>query len=180
MVMGVILVTMRTLLTKRQHIFCYQFAQTGNATTAYINAGYSQNEKRSILTRNAHVLMKKPLVQAKILEIQAEIANDLMVDVRTIVQEYARISFSDIKDFYKRDGSLIPFHELPDNLSHAISAVENRVDKNGKVYPSKVKLWPKVQALRSLGDHLGIFISETQSSDALIEAFTNMANKLPE
>jgi len=171
---------MRTQLTKKQSIFCYQYAQLGNATNAYINAGYSQHEKRSVITRNASRLMEKPLIQAKILELQAELANDIMVDARTVVQEYARISFSDIKEFYDKDGQLIPFHKLPTNLSHAIAAVEHKVDKDGKIYPSKVKLWAKPQALRALGDHLGLFVAENNSSDALIEAFTNMANQLPE
>lgn len=73
-------------LNVKQEAFCLHYAQTGNATEAYKQAGYVANTERAIYA-NANRLLKNDKVQARLKELAEEIASDKIASIKEI-QEY--------------------------------------------------------------------------------------------
>lgn len=68
-------------LTEKQEKFVLEFAKCGNATQAYINAGYSyKNEK--VATSLASRLLSKDDVKAKLREIHEETKTNAIADIQ--------------------------------------------------------------------------------------------------
>lgn len=73
-------------LNVKQEAFCLHYAKTGDATAAYIEAGYKAKSKGAIYA-NANRLLKNDKVQARLKELADEIASDKIASIREI-QEY--------------------------------------------------------------------------------------------
>ena len=73
-------------LNVKQEAFCLHYAKTGDATKAYIEAGYKAKSKGAIYA-NANRLLKNDKVQARLKELADEIASDKIASIREI-QEY--------------------------------------------------------------------------------------------
>lgn len=84
--------------------------------------------------------------------IQMELArrtsrNSLTAD--RVLQEVARLAFSNIRDLYDENGELIPAHQLPEDVSAALSSMEIEFRGRGEdSYPvKKFRQYDKVAAL---------------------------------
>lgn len=76
--------------TSRQEKFCLEFAKHGNATEAYLTAYGTDNERTAGV--QASRLLKKPSVQERLKEIQEEIANAKIADVREVQEGLTAIA----------------------------------------------------------------------------------------
>ena len=153
-----------TELTKMQRAFCDAYAAKPNATQAAITAGYSKrsaSQQGSFLCSHPKVIEN---LQARKLEAMArlEVSEDM------VLQEVAAIAFSNIKRFtrWTPDGELevIESDKIPDGLASAIESINERVlvttNKDGSrsytIKNRKVKLYPKLEALKLLAEYLGL------------------------
>ena len=84
------------MLTPRQEKFCLEYASCGNATEAYLRAGY-QKKKTSCQTLASN-LLKKPDIQARLAELATEVKREKIagvVECQEILTAIARNSEAD-------------------------------------------------------------------------------------
>lgn len=67
------------MLTPLRERFCLEYAACGNATEAYIKAGYAN--KKSSATVKASQLLKKPEIQARLQELATELKQTKIADI---------------------------------------------------------------------------------------------------
>jgi hypothetical protein len=74
-----------------------------------------------------------------------------------VLKESARIAFSDIRKVFKEDGSMVPIHEMPEDVAKSIAAVEidelwagTGADRIQIGVTKKIKFWDKNASLRTL------------------------------
>ena len=168
-------------LTPKQERFA-QLMSTGQYTQreAYRRAGYSCNMQDAYIDVEACELAAQPKVARRIKELLDEFKERNMITKQRVMEEYAKLAFSDVTDFldvrtervvvgtYDRDGDEEPISEItqlvlmkdtkqidPDKLA-AISEV--RQTKEGISF----KLHDKKGALDSVAKVLGIFTEKRE------------------
>lgn len=148
-------------LTPNQRLFLAEYLIDRNATRAYKEV-YKNVTDRTAIT-NGNKLLTNTYIQAAIAKSLEKQEKRLEISADKTVLETARLAFSDLRKFFKEDGSLIPIHELDDHAAAAISSVEVVVDKDGQTV-HKIKLWDKNSALEKLGKHFKVFVERKELS----------------
>jgi phage terminase small subunit len=155
-----------TELTAKQKRFCEEYLIDLNATQAAIRAGYSAKTAHAIGQEN----LRKPIIEAFIRECQQKQSERTQITADMVIQELAKIGFSNITDYLKIEereiklkkkgkGEKIKYNDVTvfrtDQVDKGKMAVvsEIRQTKEG----ISIKLHDKVKALEDLGKHLGIF-----------------------
>jgi phage terminase small subunit len=155
-------------LTVKQRRFCEEYLVDLNATQAAIRAGYSPktaNEQGARLLVNVSI-------QKRIQKLMDERAKRTNITQDMVIQELAKIAFSNIGDYLKietcKDGNfeykrLVIFDtdSIPADKKSAIQEIKQ--NSNGGI---SFKLHDKIKALELLGRHLGIFNDKIELSTA--------------
>ena len=151
----------RKELTARQERFAREYVACGCGKASAIAAGYKAHSAESTSSR----MIRNVKVAARIAELQAKVAERLEITSDMIAQEYAKIAFSNIRDYLKfgPDGVKLKDHEEipPDELA-AIEMVSETITENGGSL--KFKLYDKKSALDSLAKHLGMSVDKKEIS----------------
>jgi phage terminase small subunit len=150
---------------KPQHrLFADEFMKNPNGTAAAIAAGYSERSAGP----QAHELLQRSDVKAYLAERSAKALVKVDASVDRIVQELAALGFSDIRQIMTADGKgFLPVHEWPREIAVCIASIEvetkdveadahegeERAAVTLTTRVTKVKLWPKVQALALLAQY---------------------------
>lgn len=143
-------------LTPKQERFCNEYLIDLNATQAAIRAGYSE----SGAAVEGHRLLTNANIQDYISDLNKDRQESTGVSARMVIEELAKIAFSDIRDVLTVDNGLRDISMLDEKTAKAISSIKITEDKSmGEVIgeTKEVKLWDKLRALDSLGKHFGIF-----------------------
>src|SRR5829696_3153073 len=140
-------------LSPRHARFVAEFLKDGNATQAYIRAGFSARGAQQSASR----LLAQPPIEAAIAAGRQHLGQALAVSVERIAQEYAKIAFANVADFVsvEEDGRL---RIDLDKASQAQQAgiVELRVVTNNSKQQQQVVLkLGKLQALAALTKQVG-------------------------
>lgn len=95
-----------------------------------------------------------------------------MVDPDRVLQEAARLAYSDIRELYDAKGRLKPVKDWPDHLAAAIGGVDTvRRNVDGSDGHTddviKVKAWDKPKALEMLMKHLGLLKDRIEHSGGI-------------
>lgn len=153
-------------LTRKQAAFVEEYLVDFNATRAAIRAGYSEKTAEAIGFEN----LRKPKISAAIDAAREERSERTRVTADMVVEELARIGFSNMKRFASwgpDGGGLRSSGELKDEEAACVSeVVVNKTvttDKWGEISETtnaRFKLHDKLGALNSLGKHLGMFDGE--------------------
>lgn len=89
-------------LTEQQKLFCLYYLQSFNATKAYQQAyGCDYNSARS----NSIRLIAKDSIKIELKRLKAELQQDMFLDVKDLIREYAKQAFADITDFVEFSSS---------------------------------------------------------------------------
>ena len=148
-------------LNDKQRRFVEEYLIDLNATQAAVRAGYSEKTARSIAQR----LLTNVDIQNAISEAQNARSKRTQITQDRVLQEFAKIGFSDIRSLFTEAGNLRSLNTLEPDAAAALSSVEV-VTKNlgdGEVeYVHKIKLWDKVGSLTQMGRHLGMFVDKTE------------------
>jgi phage terminase small subunit len=136
-------------------------------TEAAIVAGYSEASAQQI----ASELLQRSDIKAALAEKAAEASAIVVADVDRITRELAAIGFADLRSIFTDDGKLLPPKSWPDEIACCIASIETTrevkrsgirkvkdpdegedmlVDEEEAEIVTKIKLWPKVQALELL------------------------------
>jgi phage terminase small subunit len=170
---GVIYTRSMSTLTPKQEQFCQEYLVDLNATQAAVRAGYSQQTAGAIATEN----LTKPLISARIAELQAERAAKIGVTQEAVIAELAKMAFANMADYMTvaPDGSAyMDLTRLTRDQAAAIQELnsETYLEKDGDEYKpvkkSRIKLSEKRGNLELLGKHLGMFKEEVNHTGKLV------------
>jgi phage terminase small subunit len=159
-------------LNEKQQRFCDEYLVDFNATQAAIRAGYSEKTAGS----QGHDLLKKPEIQWYLQNKKEKIADKLEISQTRVMQEIARLAFSDIRKLFTIDGALKPVGELDDDAAAILSSLEileekvSDVDAEEQITAGtvkKVKLWDKTKALEMLAKHFKIYSDAPVSNNII-------------
>ena len=99
-------------LTEQQKLFCLYYLQSFNATKAYQQAyGCDYNSARS----NSIRLIAKDSIKIELKRLKAELQQDIFLDVKDLIREYAKQAFADITDFVEFSSTEHKLYEYDDS-----------------------------------------------------------------
>ncbi|MES2593136.1 MAG: terminase small subunit [Bacteroidota bacterium] len=145
-------------LTEQKKRFADQYFLTLKGSESAIYAGYSENTARQI----AYNLLQEPEVESYLSELKAEYALKNGINKESVLNEYRKIAFSDVRKILTIDGGLKSIDELDDDTAGAIAGIESfdeieRMTGEKLGTNRKIKLHDKLRALEALSKHLGLF-----------------------
>jgi phage terminase small subunit len=135
--------------TAKEEKFCYEYCLDLNATQAAIRAGYSRKTAKAAASR----LLTKVNLQKKIGELQGNLAETAKISALRLINEHAKIAFSNIADLHIDWTTLKDFKSLTDDQKACIQEIAVEDTREGKNI--KIKLFDKLRSLNSLSNILG-------------------------
>lgn len=114
-------------LTLRQEKFCYEYVKTGNATEAYRQAGYKPRSENAAAA-NAARMIRNDKVQARLRELQQEIATPKIADAKEI-QEGLTVLFRTAIS----NGDALAAAKTAEIINKMQGAYVNKVELSGNV-----------------------------------------------
>ena len=157
----------RSGLTGKQALFIQEYLVDLNATQAAKRAGYS--EKTAAFTGAQN--LRKPLIAQHLQRALDARAKRVEVQADDILRELLRIATVDLRQAFDESGQLKSIHDMPEDVSRAISGLEAEElfegrgedkERVGRIH--KVKFWDKPRALEMLGKHLAMWIDRREVS----------------
>lgn len=145
-------------LTPKQAAFVKEYLIDLNGAQAAIRAGFSERTART----KASQLLDLPHVKEAIEAEMAKRAERTEITQDRVLQELARVGFSDIRKIFTETGQLKHPAEWDDDTAAFVSSVEVVVrkvpgsDEDEVEHIHKVKLWDKNSALEKIARHLGM------------------------
>ncbi|MEZ2659298.1 terminase small subunit [Aneurinibacillus aneurinilyticus] len=139
-------------LTFKQQRFVDEYLIDLNATQAAIRAGFSVKTAE----QQGHQLLKKTSVSEAIAKAMAERSKRTSVSQDRIVQQLAKIAFSDLKDYVEWNGDSITLKDSDEVDGSVIQSITETMLPKGGI-KKEIKLNDKMKALELLGKHLGMF-----------------------
>ncbi|WP_454093202.1 terminase small subunit, partial [Glutamicibacter protophormiae] len=95
-------------LTEQQKLFCLYYLECFNATKAYQKA---YNCDYQTANANSYRMMVNDGIKAELHRLKAELQNDMFLDVKDLISEYAKQAFSDITDFTEFGQEIVQFSD---------------------------------------------------------------------
>lgn len=146
-------------LSKKASRFSEEYIIDYNGARAARDAGYSA----ATASAKASMLLKDPRVQEYIEELRDEQRVRTQVNADKVLEEYAKIAFSNIKDYINPDGTVKNLKHLDSVTSAAVKKVKQKTIKRyaGGVTTTttdtELELHDKITGLQDLGKHYQIF-----------------------
>ena len=153
-------------LTDKQLKFCNEYLIDFNGKQAAIRAGYA--EKTADIT--ASKLLRVSKVKEYLDSRKKEIVKASDISIQKVLNELAKIAFSNITDFIKVKGDEISLTDWT-LLSKEQTACIESVSQTKEGY--RLKLYNKPQALEMIGRHLGMFLEMVKDNPNEIPEFVS-------
>lgn len=153
-------------MNNRQKKFAEQYAAGLSATAAYLASGY-QVKNEAVAASNASELLRNPKIQCYIQELQQQQQHRTGIDADRVLNEYAKIAFSNIFDVIEigdEGMKLKPPERMPEGASSAIASISS---SPGKL---TVRFHDKLKALEALATHMGLN-SDLNQAKATFKAY---------
>lgn len=165
-------------LTPKMKMFCEEYIVDLNATQAAIRAGYSEKTAKSIGQEN----LTKPDIQEYIQQLMNERSKRTEITADRVLQEYAKLGFSNITDFLKVEEAemVVDYVGEGDSKRPIIQKFQqvrifetdniqrDKLDAIAEIKQTKegiaLKLHDKKGALDSIARHLGMFKDKVEHS----------------
>jgi len=148
-------------LPPKQERFCLEYVVDCSPREAAIRTGYKEKRASSAALK----LMAKPDIVERIAELQHELQVKLGVTREQVVQELAKLAFTDLTDVVDFTGANIRIRsplEIDPQVLGAISEISEK--DTGFRIERRVKMHDKKGALDSLAKHLGMFTDKVEHS----------------
>jgi phage terminase small subunit len=136
-----------------------------NATQAAIRAGYS---KKGASVQGA-TLLAIPKVRAAVEAALGDRTQRTEIKSDRVVAELALLAFSNIQNFAVDDTGrvILSSDDVPQAVWRCVSSMKTKIttDREGRTYRDvELRLWSKTEALKMIGQHLGMFIEKMEHS----------------
>lgn len=159
-----------TKLTDKQEVFCKEYIIDFNATRAAKLAGYS--DKTACKTGSEN--LQKPDIQQRIKELTKDRNERTQVTADRVVQELAKIAFSNIDDLGAWDDEgrflLKNSEQLDDDTKASIKSITGTTTTLGEgMEKHEIKLVreDKIKALEMLARHTGAFNNDESGKSVI-------------
>lgn len=144
-------------LSDKQERFCQEYILDLNATQAGIRAGYSEKTAGS----QAHELLKKPEISARIEELKLQRSERTKIDADWLLQRLAAEAEADVSDLYDEHGNLLPVKEWPKiwrkGLVQSIDIETLSNDEgDGGAIVKKIRVSDRIKRLELIGKHIAV------------------------
>lgn len=139
-------------LTPKQQKFCDEYLIDLNATRAALRAGYSSS------TALSGALMRIPKIAAYLQQRTAAVSREAGITHKMVLTELGKIAFSNMANYYHKDGSLKGVHELTPDEAAALWCLKVSDGKDGQ--STFIRLNNKLSALEKIARHLGFYTME--------------------
>lgn len=142
-------------LNPKHQAFVREFLVDLNATQAAIRAGYSAKTAKQ---QGSRLLTNADIAKA-ISGGQAKKASKALITVEEIIGELRLLAFSDPAKLVDENGYQLPINKMPPEMRRCISSIELGGDGG-----TRIKFWPKNNALELLGKHLSAWTEKVELS----------------
>ena len=175
-------------LTDKQRIYAQRYIIHLNKYKAYREAGYSARGRSG--RSSACTLHKQPKVRAYIDFLMDERCERLKVNSDDVVRELCALSFSTITDYMSWVGTTITLRnsdQLTAEQAACVKSVRQKILRDG-TRVMEFDLHTKQNALKMLGDHIGMFKKDKEDDNAtpeekaarILSAIQQMKDQVPE
>lgn len=170
-------------MTPKKERFCKEYVIDLNGAQAAIRAGYSTKTAKEQAAR----LLTNVNVQARVKELQGAIGKRLDITAEKVVQEFAKIGFSNIQDYIEAGNEVMDLKTIEPEKAAAVESITRSVTEFGSGASAGTKtkltfkLHSKVSALENLGKHLGIFEKDNnqQAGNVIRVRFEDDGDNIP-
>ncbi len=146
--------------------FALRFIACHNTSRAATQAGFS--------AQYGNNLLRDPAVKERIAELLTEKFTALHMTADEVLGQLARIARADVRDLYEESGKLKSARDLDENVVAAIAGMDSiELGESGTL--KKVKLTPRLEALKVLAQYHKLVGAETQ-----ISVYANLADRMEE
>lgn len=172
----------RSKLNPLHKRFADEWLKDNNGVRAY-KCVYKNVKKDATASAAATRLLKNVNVDAYIKLKQAETAAALQITQQRILEEEARLAFSDLRMLFNGETTIAP-GDLPEDIARAVSGIEikeNQIGDQGVERTYKYKLWDKGRSLERISKHLGMYEKDNnQKRFGIDEIFQSISSLDPE
>lgn len=158
-------------LDERRELFVEAFlSNNGNLRKAALAAGYSAGGA----DKAGYRMSKCAIVLSMLDSRRAELLAPLKLTTERILEETARMAFSDVSKIIGPDGKVLLPHELDEATRAAVSSF--KIDEYGRI---EYKFWDKNSASERLFKHVGLYERDNkQKTDALGDLLSGLSGKV--
>lgn len=157
-------------LTDRERLFCHARVAGQLQREAAISAGYAAS--RAMQT--GCEIEARPIVQVELARLRAEIADRTVelvsTDAARVQREIEAVAFSDVTQLFKNQ-RVLPMDEWPEQARRAIASVKVKryfESEDTEVETTEIRLWPKMEGIKQLREHLGMTSGEGSASTEVV------------
>lgn len=141
-------------LTANQKIFADEYLIDRNATRAY-KVAYPKVKSDDVAAAASARLLRNVKLEVYIQERLEKAQERTEVTLDRVIKEYARIAFFDPRKMFDEDGNPVPLTEMDDDTAAVIAGLDI-LEIGSMTSIKKYKLSNKLEALKALGEHLGL------------------------
>jgi phage terminase small subunit len=150
-------------LTDKERRFVGEYLITLDANNAAKKAGFSSSVAASKAYQWVSNGKVKPHVYSAVQEAICDREARTKITQDRVIQELARIGFSDLRNLINDDGSFKHPSGWSADAAAAVASFEVATTNRGEgaiEHVAKIRAWDKVQALEKLAKHLGLYAKE--------------------
>jgi len=159
-------------LSPKQKKFCENYVINGyNATSAYIDAGYSV-KKRVTGTVNSSQLLMKPNIQSYIRTLELERDGDFKIGKEEILAELGKLAFGNLDDIVEIKNNSFGLRDDIDPKKRRIALAgississSSSFGKEGQSKSFSINAKDKIKALELIAKMTGVLDGDTDSGD---------------
>jgi len=144
-------------LTPQREKFAQIIVSGENQSDAYRQAFKAGKMTAKQIHEEASKLAANPKVAQRIAELRALVVKELVIDKAAVLQEAARLAFSDPRGIIHPDGRVKLPHELDEVTARSVASF--KIDEYGRI---EYKFWDKNSALEKLFKNLGLYEKDNE------------------
>lgn len=173
-------------ITDKEEIFCQAVVAGKNNSDAYRDAYVTGKMKLETINRRACELRQYGKITARIAYLREQAAKAAVVTESHVLQEAARIGFSDPRQLFDENGNLLPVKQWADSLAAAVKSfkvvsrkVVTQTGENDELITTEtavteVSMWDKNSALEKLFKHMGLYEKDNKQRNPLMDGFARL------
>lgn len=170
-------------LSPKHELFVLEYIKDWDATRAATVVGYKHPTVEASKLLNP---TKYPQIYLAIEEHRKQMRLEAEIDAKAVVKELVRLATLNPKRLFKIDGTLLNIHEIPDEVAVCIREFrvqtktiesEDGSEPTVTITTAEVRFWDKLDALRQLGQHLGLLketVNNTTNINQLVISWDEM------
>ena len=157
----------KPLKSPQREGFAREIALGRSQAQAYRTAYPSSSKwpEKSVWARASHLASDSKVI-ARVAALMEPALKRHEVTLDRLIEENAKIAFSDVREMFNDNGTLKPINEWPAFLAGSVASIEVT---GGESSITKIKFWDKGAALDRLMKHYGLYAREYAQKVVAVE-----------